>query len=166
MCIRDSQNATCGMENGSAKIQSSIGIEFQAISWSNGSTIDSITGLVAGAYSVTVTDRNGNTMSKSIIIDSLPVDTLIMSAVNTTCGKNDGIAQVTTSGYFPIISYIWSTGDIMAQTENLEGGIYFVTTTDVNGCQSVGKVAVIGLLNPSVNLGDDITIQQGEQVEL
>jgi hypothetical protein len=64
------------MDNGLAKVQSSIGIEFQSISWSNGSTIDSITGLEAGEYSVTVTDRNGNTMSKSISIDSIPVDSL------------------------------------------------------------------------------------------
>jgi hypothetical protein len=143
-----------------------MGIEFQTILWSNGSTIDSISGLGSGEYSVTVTDKNGNTMFKSIIIDSIPVDSLVMHSVSTTCGNSDGIAFVTTSGNSPILSYLWNTGDTLSQIENLEGGTYLVTTTDVNGCQSVGKVSIIGFLNPIVELGDDILIFQGEEAEL
>ncbi len=159
-------NATCGIDNGSAKIESSIGIEFHAILWSNGSTMDSITGLRPGEYSVTVTDKHGNTMSKSIVIDSIPVDSLMMHSVNTTCGNSDGIAFVTTSGNSPILSYLWNTGDTLSQIENLAGGTYVVTTTDVNGCQSVGQASVIGFLNPVVELGDDVILLEGEEAEL
>ena len=161
-----SNNATCGMDNGSAKIESSIGVEFQAVLWSNGSTMDSITGLGPGEYSVTVTDKHGNTMSTSVVIESIPVDSLMMHSVNTTCGNSDGIAFVTTSGNSPILSYLWNTGDTLSQIENLAGGTYIVTTTDVNGCQSVGQVSVIGFLNPVVELGDDIILLEGEEAEL
>ncbi len=159
-------NATCARDNGSAKIESSIGIEFQTVLWSNGSTMDSITGLGSGEYSVTVTDKNGNSMSASIMIDSIPVDSLMMYSVNTTCGNSDGIAFVTTSDNSPILSYLWNTGDTLSQIENLAGGTYFVSTTDVNGCLSVGEVSIIGFLNPVVELGDDIILFQGDEVEL
>lgn len=96
------------------------------------------TTLLAGTYTVTVTD------SKGCFKDSPPVNVtqsqLLVINVDSihnlsTKGAGDGEVFTTASGGTPPYSYLWSpgnytTGDIM----NLSGNVYTVVVTDSKGC--------------------------------
>jgi hypothetical protein len=159
-------NATCGNANGTATANSQNGIALAGFLWSSGATTQTATGLAAGTYTVTVTDVNGCTATASVNIIATPVATLTLTPTNTTCGNNDGKVTVSTAGGSPIASYLWSNGATTQNLLNVPGGAYSVTATDGHGCQIMGSATVIGLTNPSVDLGQDLTFQQGQQAVL
>ncbi len=57
-------DASCGSANGAAFVTVNGGVPGYTYLWSNGGTVDSINNVVAGSYTVTVTDANGCTGSR------------------------------------------------------------------------------------------------------
>ncbi len=52
---------------------------------------------------------------------------------NLSCfGENDGFIQAIASGGTPPFSYLWSTGDTIADLQNLAAGTYYLTVSDFN----------------------------------
>jgi hypothetical protein len=67
--VISSEDVTChGDENGSASVSASGGTPPYTYLWSNGETTESIVGLSAGTYTVTVTDANGCEISDGVTI--------------------------------------------------------------------------------------------------
>ncbi|MEA3446382.1 MAG: T9SS type A sorting domain-containing protein, partial [Bacteroidota bacterium] len=104
--------------------------------WSNTVTIvDSIVGLYAGTYGITVTDLNG-----CIIIDNATViepDVLALSFTvdSDTCGvAPDGAIDITITGGTTPYSYSWSNGEVTEDISTLISDTYEVTVTDAHGC--------------------------------
>ena len=136
--------------NGSISLEVSGGTSPYAISWSNGeSNVTSIDSLCAGSYSVTVTDANGCTAPAfgNIIELFCPPCDLVADATSTdvTCyGACDGTASVTYTGNNVIapITYAWSNGGNTSTIEDLCAGTYYVTVSDVNGCQNTDSVTI------------------------
>ena len=103
--------------------------------------------LVAGTYSVTVTDANGNsktTLTKTITQPENPLS-IASSIQDIGCsGGNDGEIDVTVSGGTltgnNVYSYSWSTtnGSGLVQGDEdqtgLTAGTYSLVVTDENGC--------------------------------
>ena len=116
--------------------------------WSNGQTSATATGLVAGSYSVTITDANGCTATNSINITQPAV--LVASATMTqsaSCnGATNGEASASASGGTAPYSYLWSDGQTTAVATALAAGIYTVTITDANGCQQTASVGINSLI--------------------
>ena len=103
--------------------------------WSNGNTTDTNTNLLAGTYTVTVTDANGCSMTDSYMVTE-PTGWLIISTLtNNICngGTAGSVAMVTTGGT-GVHTYAWSNGNATATNANLAAGSYTVTITDGNGC--------------------------------
>ncbi len=105
--------------------------------WSNGATNANISGLVAGSYTVTVTDANGcNVVATENLVqpDVLSISTQVITDV--TCnGDSDGSIDITVlGGTLPPYFYNWSNGATTEDLSNLSGGTYTVTVTDVNNC--------------------------------
>lgn len=102
--------------------------------WNTGATTPSINGLVAGIYSVTVTDALAvSTVYSSILTDPAPV-TVVFAVTDVMCNSgNDGSITATGSG-IGTVSYLWSTGEITPTITNLVANNYSVTVTDENGC--------------------------------
>ena len=159
-------NATCGNANGTATVNSQNGVGLTSFLWSSGAATQTATGLAAGTYTVTVTDANGCTVTSSATINATPIATLTLTPTNTTCGNNDGKVTISVSGGSPISGYLWSNGATTQNLLNVPGGTYSVTATDGNGCQIVETATVTGLTNPTVDLGSDISFQQGQQAVL
>lgn len=115
--------------------------------WSNTATTDSISGLSAGTYSVTILDGNGCRKDTSVVVteptslqDTL-ISTVFNGGVNVSCyGYNDGTAYSTVSGGVPPYQYNWSNGDIADSAVGLTAGTYYLTVTDSNGCQHVDSI--------------------------
>jgi gliding motility-associated-like protein len=104
--------------------------------WSNGQSSQDATGLIAGSYSLNVTDGNGCSFD-SIIEITQPTNILEarIKKKNVTCfGDDNGEAEIIHTGGNPPYSYSWTTGENSALINQLDGGNYTGTLTDGNGC--------------------------------
>ena len=136
-------NAACGANNGSATATVNGGTAPFTYLWSTGATTASISGLGAGTYSVSVTDKNGCTGSASVTITASPGITVTIAKTNVLCnGESNGTATATVGGGTAPFTYLWSNGATTATISNLVAGIYSVTVTDKNGCTATGQVII------------------------
>ncbi|MEK6614914.1 MAG: gliding motility-associated C-terminal domain-containing protein, partial [Bacteroidota bacterium] len=113
-------------------------------SWAGGQTTSTISGLCAGAYTVTVTDAASATTTATVNITQ-PATSLTATATTTpaSCLANNGSATVAASGGTTNYSYIWNTGgQTTSAATGLTAGTYTVTTTDANGCTATQTVSV------------------------
>jgi SprB repeat len=137
-----------GEASGTINLAVSGGTSPYTYLWNDGVVTQNRTGLVAGTYSVVVTDANGCTRSVSSISVTQPAAalTLTSTVTNITCnGNNNGTATVTPSGGTTPYTYNWNgtpTGDGTATITGLATGNYSVTVTDARGCTAVRTVNI------------------------
>lgn len=112
--------------------------------WSNGAgNTNEITNLVAGVYSVTVTEANGCTFNGSVTITQPNQLVVTTSRVNVSCfGGSNGSATAIANGGTPPYSYLWSNGSTTATANNLSAGTFVVTVTDANFCTATSTVTI------------------------
>lgn len=129
-------NVLCnGAATGSIDLTVNGGTAPYTYLWSNGATTQDVSGLLAGAYTVTVTDANGCTKSTSATITEPPALVLSTTQVNVTCFEgSNGSIDLTVSGGVAPYTYLWSNGNTTQDISNLVVGTYTVTVTDANGC--------------------------------
>ena len=134
---------TCEDDNdGAVNLTVSGGSPSYNFLWSNGANTQSISGLVAGNYSVTVTDQDGCTAVASTTVIE-PILTLMINTTPVSCRNgNNGAVDLTVSGGTPGYTYQWSNGASSQDLNNVTAGTYFVTVTDVNGCSKT-RTAVV-----------------------
>ena len=134
-------NAACVTSNGSATISSGGAAPF-SYSWSNGVTDSVNTALIAGSYTVTVTDVNLCTASQAIFVDNITGPTVTLNATPPNCnGGSDGVIIVNLAGGTAPYAYSWSSGATTSFISGLSGNVeYQVTVTDVNNCLGVAGV--------------------------
>lgn len=120
------------------------------LTWSTGVVnIDSICNLIAGSYTLVVTDTISGGIgappiscidSQSISITEPAVLAIALDSFNNpSCiGYTDGAIFTSTSGGTPSYTYNWSNGDTNADLTNLSDGAFSVTVTDANDCSATG----------------------------
>lgn len=132
-----STNVNCsGDSTGSASVSVSGGTAPYTYLWlGNGQINDTITGLAAGDYSVTVTDNSGYDSTISLIV-SEPVP-IMDSAVVTlpVCSTNGSIMLALSGGTAPY-GYLWNTGSTEAGITQVESDEYYVAVTDAYNCSA------------------------------
>jgi hypothetical protein len=130
----------CGLNPaGTATATPSGGTAPYAYTWSNGGTTAQITGLVAGNYTVTVTDLKGCTaVNTALVIFSDEGIWLMDSISNVRCsGETNGYLSVSPmSGNAPY-TYQWSNGGTTKSISGLSPGTYSVTVTEAGGCVAI-----------------------------
>ena len=92
--------------------------------WSNSSSTPNISLLVAGNYSLTVSDDNNCRISDSIMINepSLPL-TAVSSSSDVNCqGGADGSANIIPYGGTPGYTFSWSNGMQSEEIKELPAG--------------------------------------------
>ena len=129
-----------GFSNGSVTVLPTGGSGGYTYQWSNGGTTNTITGLAAGTYCLTVHDSNGCSQVECDSVGQPPV--LVITSfvtVNATCNA-PGSAQVVASGGTPAYTYLWSPGGATTNplTGLIGGAIVNVTVTDHNSCTVTG----------------------------
>jgi hypothetical protein len=130
-------NVACnGGANGVAAVSATGGAGGYTYLWNTGATTSAITGLMAGTYSVTVTDANSCTKTVNNIQVTQPSVLNATSAVtNVSCnGGSNGVASVTATGGAGGYTYLWNTGASTAAITGRPAGTYSVTVTDANSC--------------------------------
>ncbi len=166
------QDILCGgQDNGNIDLAVSGGqspLEYQWVG-PNGFTSSSqdLINLEAGTYVVLVTDRDGCTASLATTLADISSLNIALNSPeyiggnNISCfqGTNGQINSLITGGTPP---YFFSWDDPMGQTSqnatNLTAGIYTLTITDSNGCNSEASItlsqpqAVSGVLQDRINV--------------
>jgi hypothetical protein len=110
-------------------------------------TTSSATGLIAGNYSVIVTDTNGcqDTTNVTVTQPLAPIS-LSTSVTHIDCfGGNNGTATVTPAGGTAPYLYLWdiNAGNQTSSTATgLIAGNYWVIVTDTNSCQDSAMVTI------------------------
>jgi len=154
-------NASCnGTATGSATFTPNApGLSFL---WSDPSaqTTATASGLVAGNYSIHVTDSLGcdTTLLKSITQPNAITITGLTIVPEQCTGTADGSITAHPAGGTLPYHYSWSNGDTTA-TVTVGAGTYSVSVTDANGCApatSSATVTTIGQTNIA-DAGTDIT---------
>jgi large repetitive protein len=126
-----------GNTNGTATAIVSNGLPPYRITWSNGMTGQTVTGLTAGNYAVFVTDSLECTQFFFFRIEEPAQLSVAIAPTNVRCnGQNNGSVEVTTiGGVFPYY-YSWSNGQTGEDLAGLALGTYNLTVTDANACST------------------------------
>jgi Secretion system C-terminal sorting domain/SprB repeat len=137
--------AVCGSQNnGSIQAATANGQGTVSYLWSNNATIDILTNLTAGTYSVTATDGNGCTAVSSFILPGVSSPTLAASSVNVLCngGSTGSATMLPSNGQLPYV-YAWSgAGGTTAVSNPIQAGTYVGTLTDANNCVATTTVVI------------------------
>jgi hypothetical protein len=114
--------------------------------WSTGSSAQVVTGLMAGNYSVTVSDANGCTIASSEELTQ-PAQILpnAIATGESAPGAMDGTASANPTGGTGNYTYLWTNGATTAMIGGLAVGAYTVTVTDDIGCTAMQSVVVTGV---------------------
>ncbi len=147
--------------DGTATVSVSGGAGFYTYNWSNGATTTTAFSLMAGTYTVTVTDDNGCTVEGSAVVNE-PTELIATSQVdmNVSCfGLEDGSASAMATGGTMPYTYDWSTGETTASISDKPIGTYTVTISDDNGCVSSSQITITEppLLESTTTLNNDVT---------
>ena len=157
-------NVSCfGGPSGSAAVAGSGGTAPYTYSWNTApaQTTASTTGLVAGAYTCTITDANGCTATRNVTISQPPMALAgtISPSTNVACfGGSTGSAAITASGGTAPYTYSWNTIPVQtsATAINLSAGTYTCTIADGNGCTVTRNATIV---QPIAALGSSISGQ-------
>ncbi|HTN21896.1 MAG TPA: SprB repeat-containing protein, partial [Pelobium sp.] len=143
-------NVKCfGQATGSINATISGGTAPYTFEWSNGATSEDVNNLLAGSYSLVVSDANGCLGFASLNITQPPAAlTLTETHINNTCfGQNAGSIDLNVSGGVSPYIYSWSSGESTQDLSGLAPGNYTVTVTDANLC-TANKTITITPLTP------------------
>jgi hypothetical protein len=142
--VENVQNAPCfGSAEGVAIATAGGGSGSYQYGWSNGAQSATVTGLVAGIYTVLVIDGDGCAASESVIITQPNrLNANAAATPETFGGQNDGTATAAPAGGVGPYTYAWSNNATTPSIDNLAPGTYTVTVTDDNGCSVVESVTV------------------------
>ncbi|MES2678660.1 MAG: PKD domain-containing protein [Bacteroidota bacterium] len=140
-------NINCfGGNNGGGSAAVTGGVPGYFYNWQTiGIAGNSVTGLVAGAYSLTVADLNNciQTATFSVSQPSAALNISVSSNSVSCFSGNNGSATVGATGGTAPYNYSWSPGNFTgASVFNLIAGNYSVVSTDLKGCISSGTFQI------------------------
>lgn len=156
-------NISCaGGANGSIDLTVSGACQPYSYSWSNGATTEDVTGLSVGAYSVTVTDGNGDANTYQFFMSEpsqmtagsamMPYQLVSGQADSTIFlgyGPQSTTLSVSASGGVPGYTYSWAPATGLSNTNSASvtaspqvTTTYTATITDANGCVITKSITV------------------------
>ncbi len=155
--------------DGSASVQVDTGNPPFTFLWSNSMSNDTIFGLCAGVYTVTVTDASSCISISSVTITDPDALSTTVQLMNLPCDEACvGYITLIPSGGTPPYSYLWSNNETSNPIENLCAGIYDVTVSDSKLCQVTNSFTIIvdSIFAHVSVYSDKDTIYQGQSTGL
>ena len=171
-------NSNCGgLNSGVIMITGLTGTPPYTYLWNNFSISDKLTGLTNGVYSVTVTDSNGCSLSKSAYIDTItPLGVQNVITSSPTCLKSNGSIELTISGgaepYYYSVSNGFSTISYSKtlSLNDLGYGTYKIVVTDSALCRIEKSVELFtengGISEVSINSKNSTCSSQNGSIEI
>jgi hypothetical protein len=137
------------------------GAGYSAYAWSNGTGGQSLSVSQPGYYAVTVTNSAGCKATDSLFVFENILPEFSLGNDLTVCA-NQFPVQLDGTDAIAGSSYSWSNGSGEALISVDAAGDYSVTVTNVFGCSAADTVSVSVLSLPTVNLGADPAVCQGQ----
>ncbi|MCF6239909.1 MAG: SprB repeat-containing protein [Bacteroidales bacterium] len=137
-----------GGNSGKIKLIIEGGTPGYSVLWANKNTNKELTGLKAGKYLVTVSDKNNCTAKREIILTE-PKEPLRINVekIDPLCyGQKSGSIYTSVSGGIPPYDYDWSSGEHAQNLIGLSAGKYTLKLSDKLGCE---KIEIIKLNEPA-----------------
>ena len=125
-----------------------------------------IPNLLAGTYTLTLTDANGCTKTINLPVTVAALNIPVITAGGATTFCSGGSVVLTASAG---TSYSWSTGETTSSITVSTTSSPTVTVTDANGCSATSTATVVtvnALPTPIISAGGPITFCIGGSVEL
>ena len=141
-----------GAADGSASVIPNGGTPGYIYLWDSGQMTANITDLIAGPYSVLVTDVNGCSQSTLVTILEPTISTI---ATDVSCfGSANGTLEAIITNGSNAYSFSWNdpSGQTTALATNLEPGVYTVTASDVFGCEIIATDSIFQPEEMTVNI--------------
>ena len=160
------QNISChNVSDGELTVNATFGTSPYSYVWSNGSTQKTISGLSSGIYSVVVTDALAASQTFTYELENPPAITAAYAIVpNSNWPAPNGRVTINASGGSGWFTYEITDSTTTVETtqtvnvfDNLFSGTYFITITDVNGCQRQDTVVVNELAGITTTYDIDYT---------
>ena len=143
---------TCSRSNGEATVTVSSGTPPYTYHWScfPPQYNQTMTGVHAGTYNVTVTDANNCSAVYPVTIINSPPPTTSVISTPEICSHSDGTVTVTASGGSGTYTYNWNTNppQTTQTATNLPSGIYTVIVDD-GICTASGSINVTNIPGPT-----------------
>lgn len=161
--------SNCGVTDGVLNLTVTSGVAGYTYLWNpGGATSEDLSGVGAGAYSVTITDANGCTGSVNGTLNNTSAMTLTETHTDpTTCSGTNGAIDLTVTGSVGPPTYNWTPGNIATEDlSNLGDGTYTVTVTDVNGCIKTLTVTLNDPTPTPLDAGSNVVLCRGSNVTL
>jgi hypothetical protein len=156
LTITEQMEASCDQADGSVTITVANAVGDLTYDWSHDNSLDTATvdNLLAGSYTVMVTDEAGCSQELTVVIDNLPGPEVSGTATNSLCTDDQGTIELMASGGTGTLTYSWlHDPDLELSTAtNLPAGIYTVTVTDERGCTAVFSEEIVFIAGPQLNL--------------
>ena len=142
----------CDGSGGTASIDVTIGggMPPYTFSWSNGESIEDLSGLGDDSYTLTVTDAN-NCMytSQTFVIEPAGTSSIfeVEEAVITDVdcfGNASGSIDISLSGGIPPYTIRWNNDIHTEDIGNIEAGEYVFTAVDATGCEYTSSIFLVG----------------------
>jgi gliding motility-associated-like protein len=154
-------NPCYGNSVGSVSVIPAGGIAPYTYSWSNFATSATTSNLIAGVYTVIVTDSNNCIVNDTseVLQPLAPLNIDFVTSDVLCFNGNTGSIDATTSGGTTPYAFSWNTTAVSEDLSNLPIGIYTLTVTDNQNCVLVKTDTIIepALLDTSNVILDDIS---------
>ncbi len=158
------KNITCpGDNDGSIDISVMSGSPYQ-VEWSNGDTIENLTGLHAGSYELKVVNVSGCTFLTCVeILEPQQLEVLLDSLNQPSCLSSNGNLAVSAIGGSAPYVYTWDApiSTVDSVLTFITSGVYSVAVTDSNGCSVVENITVSDLGGPTITIDSIINTSCG-----
>ena len=133
-----------GAATGSIAIMSRGGRPPYTYAWSDDQISgEQPTGLVAGTYTVTVTDADGGSKELDVLLqEPLTFAAEVHQTKKADIGEANGSAVVKASGGTGTYDILWANGSTETKVANLPKGTHSITITDERGCVVTAEVEI------------------------
>ena len=129
-------NISCaGASDGNIDISLSGGVPAHTFLWSNGATSEDLQNIIAGTYTVTITDANNCVLQQVYTLSEPDPISLSYEVQEVSCSdQHDGEVYVVAAGGTNNYTYLWSNGTTLNPALGFTGGTHSLTITDASGC--------------------------------
>jgi len=155
-----------GQTNGIATANVAGGNPPFSFVWSNGATSTSLTGVGAGTYTLTVTDKNGCTTRASATLTAPPRLKMTLNVAPPACGDTRADATLSLSGGAGQFAVTVNSQPRPVNNIALSGGQNLIVATDKNGCTIDTSLRIVLPPVPTLSLPKDTTVLLGETLTL
>jgi large repetitive protein len=160
-------------QDGAINVSTTGGIAPLQINWSNNANGLNLQQLAAGSYAVTLSDQSGCVVTRSFTLTEPPPINFSASVTDPGCAEATGALEISTASGGVTPYFIGLNGSPGIEIDQLPYPInslipdtYVLEISDLNGCTTTLTRTIAATPLITVDLGLDVTLQQGETLDL